>query len=241
MASVFAEAGDRLDVTNVMLGPLADNGGMTPTYKLVLGSPAIDAGDPTAVAGENGHPMYDQRGEPFTRVYGGRIDIGAFEYHSKPPLTTDFTGDGLVTAADYVVWRKFGPAVSALGQAVSNFALVSNVTFDAAADSPTSAAANVTERSPQSTSVVGTAPIDVVIAPAAQQRFAPRRFEESRLARFSPQPRPDLLRVQRLRAEYSEPARAEAFAIIATEDESEVTEFGDELLDAAFTTLSEPL
>jgi hypothetical protein len=87
------------------LGPLANNGGPTLTHALVPGSPAINAGDPAAMSGEGGVPQFDQRGAPFTRVHGGRIDIGAFE--SQPnPLTGDYNFNGVVDAADYVVWRK---------------------------------------------------------------------------------------------------------------------------------------
>jgi hypothetical protein len=45
------------------------------THALVAGSPAINAGDPNFAP----PPEFDQRGAPFVRVYGGRIDIGAFE------------------------------------------------------------------------------------------------------------------------------------------------------------------
>ena len=53
------------------------------TYALLPGSPAINAGDLNAVAGVGGVPMFDQRGTPFGRVVGGRIDIGAFEYQTR--------------------------------------------------------------------------------------------------------------------------------------------------------------
>jgi CSLREA domain-containing protein len=94
-----------------MLGPLVYNGGPTfldgtklPTQALLPGSPAINAGDPAAVAGANGVPQFDERGTPFTRVFGGRIDIGAIE--SQPnPLPGDYNFDGVVDAADYIVWR----------------------------------------------------------------------------------------------------------------------------------------
>lgn len=59
-----------------MLGPLADNGGPTQTHALLPGSPAIDIG--FNIGGEE----FDQRGEPFSRVSGGRIDMGAFEFQS---------------------------------------------------------------------------------------------------------------------------------------------------------------
>jgi hypothetical protein len=48
-------------------------------------------------------PVYDQRGLPFTRIAGDRIDIGAFESQSP---SGDFNNDGNVDAADYVLGRK---------------------------------------------------------------------------------------------------------------------------------------
>lgn len=72
-------------VIDARLAPLANNGGPTQTHALIIGSPAIDAGDPLAVAGVGGTPAFDQRGNPFSRVREGdvfgapRIDIGAFE------------------------------------------------------------------------------------------------------------------------------------------------------------------
>ena len=100
------------------LGPLAYNGGpMLPdgqgmlTHALLPGSPAIDAGDPTAVAGMDDVPLHDQRGMPFSRVANGddipeaRIDIGAFEWQPNP-LPGDYNYSGVVDAADYVLWRK---------------------------------------------------------------------------------------------------------------------------------------
>jgi hypothetical protein len=111
-------------VIDPLLGPLADNGGfMLPdgshilTHALLPGSPAIDAGDPSAVAGLNEVPANDERGAPFTRVFGGRIDLGAVE--SQPnPLPGDYNFDGVVDAADYTVWRDSsgsGVAVSGSG------------------------------------------------------------------------------------------------------------------------------
>ena len=56
-----------------MLGPLADNGGPTPTALLYRASPALDAGaNPAAFAD-------DQRGPGFDRVIGAAADIGALE------------------------------------------------------------------------------------------------------------------------------------------------------------------
>ena len=63
--------------TDPKLGPLANNGGPTPTMALLAGSPAIDAGN-TSVA-----TATDQRG--FPRPAGLAADIGAFEYGSVMP------------------------------------------------------------------------------------------------------------------------------------------------------------
>ena len=110
--NAFNQPGDQVGV-NPLLGPLADNGGPTMTHEILTGSPAIDAGDPAALAGMGGIPMFDQRSAPFTRVFNGdgaggpRIDVGAFELQ---PLPATFFGDynqnGVVDSADYVVWRK---------------------------------------------------------------------------------------------------------------------------------------
>jgi parallel beta-helix repeat protein len=84
---------------------LADNGGTTSTHALFVSSPAINAGDPAAMAGGEGVPAHDQRGAPFTRVYGGRIDMGAVESLPSGLLPGDYNRDGLVNTADYTVWR----------------------------------------------------------------------------------------------------------------------------------------
>jgi hypothetical protein len=54
---------------------LAHNGGPTATHALRAGSPALDAGEPSFAP----PPDHDQRGDPFARVVGGRIDMGAYE------------------------------------------------------------------------------------------------------------------------------------------------------------------
>ncbi len=68
------------------LGPLADNGGPTMTHALLPGSPAINAGDLSALAGVGNVPEFDQRDAPFGRVFNGRIDIGALEYQQPSDL-----------------------------------------------------------------------------------------------------------------------------------------------------------
>jgi hypothetical protein len=113
-----------------LLGPLEDNGGPTLTHALLPGSPAIDAGDPSAMPGVGDTPQYDQRGLPVTRVYGVRIDIGAYESQAPacdfdadddcdtddidmliPEITSeannpafDLTGDDLVNLEDRDEW-----------------------------------------------------------------------------------------------------------------------------------------
>jgi excisionase family DNA binding protein len=92
---------------NAMLGPLADNGGPTLTRALLPGSSAIDAGDPAAMAGMGDVPLFDQRGMSYTRVAGGRIDIGAFELQSAV-LPGDFDLDGDVDGRDFLMWQRGG-------------------------------------------------------------------------------------------------------------------------------------
>ncbi|HEY3393411.1 MAG TPA: choice-of-anchor Q domain-containing protein [Lacipirellulaceae bacterium] len=91
---------------NPRLGPLADNGGPTRTHALLPDSSALNAGDPAARAGVDGVPLGDQRGAQFTRVYGGRIDIGAFECQPIEFLLGDFNRNKTVDAADLILWRK---------------------------------------------------------------------------------------------------------------------------------------
>lgn len=61
------------DLTNTLavLGPLANNGGNTPSHLPLAGSPAKNNGD------NAGCPSTDQRGQP--RPYGGQCDIGSLE------------------------------------------------------------------------------------------------------------------------------------------------------------------
>ena len=64
---------------NPLLGPLADNGGPTLTHALLVGSPAINAGDNTIAS--NAGLTTDQRGPGFPRIGNGgtTVDAGAFE------------------------------------------------------------------------------------------------------------------------------------------------------------------
>jgi hypothetical protein len=65
-----------LNGVDPLLGPLADNGGPTPTMALLPGSPAIGRANPASA------PATDQRGVPRPRASS---DIGAFQ--TAPALT----------------------------------------------------------------------------------------------------------------------------------------------------------
>jgi len=70
----FDQLTDLVDVPDVSLGPLADNGGPIETHALLPGSvaidriPAVDCGVST-----------DQRGQPRPETGGTDCDVGAFE------------------------------------------------------------------------------------------------------------------------------------------------------------------
>lgn len=65
---------------NPAIGNLENNGGLTQTHALFLGSPAINAANPTS------NTSVDQRGQP--RPFNGRADIGAVESQILPPPPT---------------------------------------------------------------------------------------------------------------------------------------------------------
>jgi len=80
---VLTAVGDQIN-TNPLLGPLQDNGGPTFTHALLLGSPALNAGNPSFTP----PPDFDQRGTGFPRVFNTRIDIGSFELQALAPIPT---------------------------------------------------------------------------------------------------------------------------------------------------------
>ncbi len=108
--------GNNLLNRDPLLGPRADLGGPTQTHAPLIGSPVIDAGDPSFDPNGFQPPLSDdQRGAGFGRVRdgdgssGARIDIGAFELqqpYSVPALLGDYNLNQRVDAADYVMWRK---------------------------------------------------------------------------------------------------------------------------------------
>lgn len=74
---------DTIENKYANLGPLAYNGGMTATHKLMTFSPAIDAGS------NAGSLNYDQRGDGYPRVIGSSADIGAFELDTADEIFSD--------------------------------------------------------------------------------------------------------------------------------------------------------
>ncbi|MBN2477300.1 MAG: hypothetical protein JXB62_22025 [Pirellulales bacterium] len=78
---VDGENGNQVGI-DPLLDPagLQDHGGPTQTIALLPGSPAINAGDNDRAVDPEGNPLTtDQRGEGFARVFGGIVDIGAYE------------------------------------------------------------------------------------------------------------------------------------------------------------------
>ncbi|MEM7147728.1 MAG: choice-of-anchor Q domain-containing protein [Verrucomicrobiota bacterium] len=74
--------GDQVGTAGTPLNPLldtiADNGGDTLTHHLQSGSPAINAGNNTAITGPPfDNPTVDQRGQ--RRIFNGTVDVGAYE------------------------------------------------------------------------------------------------------------------------------------------------------------------
>ncbi|MFK7957814.1 MAG: choice-of-anchor Q domain-containing protein [Lysobacterales bacterium] len=89
-----------VDEADVILLPLADNGGLTQTHALGLGSVAIDA------IADCGSITEDQRGRPRPSGPTPRCDAGAFERQRDPPVASDnaynLTENDVLTAVNII-------------------------------------------------------------------------------------------------------------------------------------------
>ena len=87
----------------LILGPLQHNGGSTPTFALLPGSPAIDGGNNAFAVDpfDNSPLLTDQRGKGFPRIVDGNgdgeatVDIGAFEAPQTAIIASVKTGKKL--------------------------------------------------------------------------------------------------------------------------------------------------
>ena len=107
-----------------LLGLLANNGGPTQTHALPAGSMAINAGDPNFDVGAT---PSDQRGAPFVRVFGSRVDMGAYERQTLAPSFFVVT-----TAADELDYSNAEVSLrEAINSANGSFG-TDTITFNAA-------------------------------------------------------------------------------------------------------------
>ena len=93
---------NQVGVADAMLGPLANNGGLTQTHALLSSSTASDAGSNALVTNPpfDGPPFTDQRGAGFNRIADGpdadttaTVDIGAYERQPTFPDLADTSGN----------------------------------------------------------------------------------------------------------------------------------------------------
>lgn len=124
---------------NPLLGPLADNGGLTKTHALLTGSLAINRGSNSAAidVSQSGNPALttDQRGNPFARRFNGTVDMGAYELISfAGSIVVDSTMDELddnLSAGDLSLREAIALANSLPGANTIAFATSTNgVEFD---------------------------------------------------------------------------------------------------------------
>lgn len=121
--AAFVGAGGNLTGLNPILAPLENNGGLTQTHALLVGSPAIDAGNPAFA----GPAVNDQRGAPFVRVSGAAIDMGAYERQAVAPLnlvvdTLVDENDGDYSPSDLSLREAVGLANGSVGTDTITFA-----------------------------------------------------------------------------------------------------------------------
>jgi HYR domain/Right handed beta helix region/PKD domain len=119
--SGFIGPGD-MNNTNPLLGPLANNGGPTPTHMPLCNSPAIDAVPLADSTDVNSVPITtDQRG--ISRPQGAGSDIGAVELSHSQTVTIPSTAGPWSTSLnpnfDYGVHNNAAPVVIDAGNGVA--------------------------------------------------------------------------------------------------------------------------
>ncbi len=266
-ANVFVQAGDKTGITNPLLGPLQNNGGLTETHAVLAGSPAINAGSPTFNPGSFTPALNaDQRGPGFPRVLGGRIDAGAYE-SAFSPLSADFDGDGDVDANDFMVWQrnlgKTSGATQAQGDANGDGAVDAadlaawRSQYGATITEAAAAPAVVSEEAAAATSVA-TIHFAVIDAKEASPATAGGKIEAADLAgkgtprlsaagrpAYRPPARHQSAAIDAVYAATDEgdaPARTSASlggASVALESEDETEESADSWSDEAFAMMGE--
>lgn len=105
---------------NALLGPLANNGGLTQTHALLAGSPALDAGDNALAVDTDSSPLAnDQRGtgriaDSDDAGTTATVDIGAYEFHQTLQAIADKTinEDSILTM--FFAVGDSGPAVTSV-------------------------------------------------------------------------------------------------------------------------------
>src|SRR4030095_9790032 len=95
-----------------LLTELGDHGGPTHTHRPNAGSPALNAGNPALLPGQNGVAISDQRGAGYPRILAGFIDIGAVEAAALPG---DYNFDAVVDHSDHAFWRQSFSATTGIG------------------------------------------------------------------------------------------------------------------------------
>ncbi len=92
--------GSTVNPLDPVLGPLADNGGSTPTHALLDGSPALNTGNNNIVERfDSVFENVDQRGE--NRIEDGTVDIGAFELQDSDIQQFSSSSESLLDAPLY--------------------------------------------------------------------------------------------------------------------------------------------
>ncbi|GAC1658626.1 MAG: hypothetical protein NVS9B1_18930 [Candidatus Dormibacteraceae bacterium] len=179
----LAAPGDLVN-TNPLLGTLGNYGGPTQTLPLLVGSPAIDAGDNV------GCPASDQRG--VTRPQGPACDIGAFEAAPRPAVISINPASGPTAGGTTVVitGSNFtGATAVSFGTAVATSFVVNSATQVTAVSPPGPAGqVHVTITTSAGPSAATVADVFTYVAPAPSPTPTPSPSPASGLPNASALP-----------------------------------------------------